>query len=149
MIDAQDVASLRAETGAGVMDCKRALEDVKGDINKAKQYLAKNAAIAQKKSQRLAKQGIVDSYIHAGRVGVLLELNCETDFVAKNQEFKKLAHDIAMQIASMNPGSIDDLLSQPFIKDESITTSELIKTIIAKTGENIRVNKFIRYELGE
>src|SRR3989304_2547870 len=108
MSNSADVAKLRAETGAGVMDCKKALDETSGDFEKAKKVLAKNAdAIAQKKADRATNNGIIVVYSHLGKVGVVLEINSETDFVAKNPEFKELAHDLAMQIASMNPKDIE------------------------------------------
>lgn len=150
MISSQDIAKLRTETGAGVMACKKALEETGGDFEKAKAYLAANAeAIAKKKQDRAAEQGIIESYLHGSRIGVLLELSCESDFVAKNDEFKELAHSLAMQIASMNPENIADLLSEPYIKDEKITIKNLIEQAIAKIGENIQIRRFIRYEFGE
>ena len=150
MISAEVIAKLRSETGAGVMDCKQALEQSSGDYEKAKQILSQNAqAIAKKKAERSAKQGVVECYCHGGKIGVILELNCETDFVARNEEFKNLAHELAMQIASMNPGNVDDLMSENYIRDESLTIKQLVEQTIAKTGENIQVKRFARYELGE
>src|SRR3990167_1298378 len=149
MISAEIIARLRVETGAGVMDCKQALENSGGDYEKAKQILSQNAqAIAKKKAERSAKQGVVECYCHGGKIGVILELNCETDFVARNEEFKNLAHELAMQITSMNPGNVDDLMSENYIRDESLTIKQLVEQTIAKTGENIQVKRFARYELG-
>ncbi len=160
------VKELREATGAGVMDCRRALDESGGDLKKATEILReKGIAAAAKRSGREANQGLVESYIHGGgRVGVLLELNCETDFVANTEDFKSLARNIAMQIAAMNPQvvSVEDregkdiegkdeevvLLAQPYIRDGSQTIKALINDTIAKTGENIRVNRFVRYELG-
>jgi elongation factor Ts len=160
------VKELREATSAGVMDAKRALEEAQGDMTKATAILReKGLAAAAKRAERETSQGMVDSYIHAGgRIGVLVEVNCETDFVAKTDEFKALARDIAMQIAAMNPQvvSAEDrtpelegpdeevvLLAQPFIKDASKTIGDMVKDAIAKTGENVRVRRFVRYELGE
>lgn len=144
------VAKLREETGAGVMDCKHALDDAGGDFKKAKAILAKNAeAIAKKKSERVTKQGLVEAYIHAGRVGVLVELRCESDFVAKNPEFKNLAHNLALQIASMSPKNIDELLAQEYIMDPGRTIDAYIKSVISKIRENIQIQRFERFELGE
>lgn len=149
-MDAKTVAELRAQTGAGVMDCKKALEESKGDFEKAKKILASNAAsIAKKKAQRATKHGLIESYVHAGRIGVLLEIASESDFVAKNAEFKDLAHQICLQIASMNPKNVDELLKQEFIMDSSQTVKDLIESKIAKIRENIKINRFIRFELGE
>jgi len=149
-MDAKTVAELRAQTGAGVMDCKKALEESKGDFEKAKKILASNAAsIAKKKAERVTKHGLIESYVHAGRIGVLLEIASESDFVAKNAEFKELAHQICLQIASMSPKNVDELLKQEFIMDSSQTVKDLIESKIAKIRENIKVNRFIRFELGE
>ncbi|MGA2666559.1 MAG: translation elongation factor Ts [Patescibacteria group bacterium] len=150
MISSELVARLRAETGGGVMDCKKALEKTGGDFEKAKQILVSHAqVIAQKKQERSVKQGLIECYCHSGKIGVVLELNCETDFVARNAEFKTLAKDLAMQIASMNPKNLEDLLASNFIKDESSTVQALIEQAVAKTGENIQIKRFVRYELGE
>lgn len=150
MISAQDVAQLRQDTGAGVMDCKKALDESGGDFEKAKKVLMTNAqAIAEKKAQRSANQGLIEAYVHAAKIGVMLELACESDFVARNQEFKELAHDFAMQIASMNPKNIDELMAQNFIRDESKTMKNLLQEKTAKIGENIQLKRFVRYELGE
>jgi len=150
MISSEMVGRLRAETGAGVMDCKKALEETKGDYEKAKKILADNAqAIAKKKQKRIAQQGLVECYCHGGKIGVILEINCETDFVARNDEFKNLAHELAMQIASMNPKDVDELMGGVYIRDESMTIKDLVEQVISKTGENIQVKKFVRFELGE
>ncbi len=144
----EQIQKLREETNAGVMDCKKALEEAGGDFEKAKKNLYEKGLIkANQKSERATGAGLLESYIHNGRVGVLLELRCETDFVARNELFKELAHNLAMQIAAMNPENVEELLKQPSIKDESQTIEDLIKQYIAKTGENIRVERFCRYEL--
>lgn len=146
----KEIQKLRARTGVGVMDCKKALEDGKGDQKKAEEILKKSGAMkALKKAERNALEGLIEVYVHDGRVGVLLELNSETDFVARNGEFKQLAHDIAMQIASMNPKNVDELKKQEFIKEPSMTIEELVTSKIAKIGENIQIKRFIRYQLGE
>ncbi len=145
-----DIAKLREETGAGVMDCKRALEESENDFNKAKTILAFNAdAIAKKKADRATKAGIIEIYLHAGKIGVMLELACETDFVAKNTDFKTLAHNIAMQIASMMPKDTQELLAQDYILDSSMKVEDYINSLIGKIRENIQVKRFVRYELGE
>lgn len=150
MISSEIIAKLRAETGAGVMDCKDALEKAGGDYEKAKKILAGNAAaIAKKKAEREAKYGLIECYSHNGKIGVILEINCETDFVARNAEFKNLAHELALQIASMNPKTIEELLAGIYIRDESITIRQLMEQLIAKIGENIQVKRFERFELGE
>lgn len=142
------VQKLRLETGAGIMECKKALTEANGDYDRAREIVQeKGVAKAEKRADREAGAGMIHSYIHNGRVGVLLQLNCETDFVARNDQFKELAHNIVMQIASMNPQTNEELLSSPYIKDPSMTVDQLIKGYIAKIGENIKVGKFIRYEI--
>jgi len=149
MILAEDVKNLREKTGASIMDCKKALEEAKGNEEKAIKILEeKDRLTAMKKSGRKAEQGIIEAYIHSNRkVGVLLEMRCETDFVAKNSEFKELAHDIAMHIAGMDSKDIDSLLEELFVKNLEITVKNLIESKIGKLGENIKVGRFIRYEL--
>jgi elongation factor Ts len=157
------IKELREKTGAGIMECKRAIEDATGDLARAEQLLKERGlAKAAKKVGREANQGIVDSYIHAGgRIGALVEVNCETDFVARNEAFRALVHEIAMQVAAMNPSrvSADDpsadgaesdvpLLDQPFIRDGSKTIRDLVTEGIAKLGENIVIRRFARFELG-
>ncbi len=143
-----DIQKLREETGAGVMDCKRAFDEAKGDYAVAKEYIrAQGLVIAEKKGARATGAGILETHIHNGRIGVLLELRCETDFVARGDLFKTLAHDIAMHISAMNPATVVELLSQPFVRDESLPVADVIKGVIAKTGENIRVERFVRFEL--
>jgi elongation factor Ts len=195
-ISANLVKELRARTGAGVIDCRNALAECRGDLEKAQMLLrAKGLAAAARKSGRVAKEGLVTSYIHGeGRLGVLVEVNCETDFVARTPDFKTLAREIALQVAASDPryvaredvpadvvaaeraaslakaraeGKPDAqaqadaekqleafyktaaLLDQPFIRDESRSVGELIKEVIAKTGENIQVRRFARFRLGE
>lgn len=150
MISSKQIADLRAQTGAGVMDCKKALEETKSDFEKAKKILATNAqTIAKEKSDRKAGQGLIECYCHGGKIGVVLELNCETDFVARNAEFKALARDLAMQVASMNPKNLDELMEGEFIKDPTMKIKDLTEQLIGKVGENIVVKRFVRYELGE
>lgn len=194
MVSLEDIKKLREMTQASMIDCRNALEEAEGDFEKAREVLQKRgAALAEKKAARNAKEGIVEAYIHTNRkVGVLVELRCETDFVAKNEEFKTLAHEIAMHIAAMNPtyvsedsipGEVIDaekevwreefqksgkpplvlkqiiegkvkkyaeahaLLAQPYIRDEEKTIQDLINSYIAKLGENVRIEKFMRYEI--
>jgi elongation factor Ts len=159
------IKELRQKTGAGVMDCKKALTEAGGDINKACDIIAQRGlAIAKKKSDRAADQGAIECYVHTGNhLGVMVEVNCETDFVARTEEFKTLAHNLALQISAMAPqyisadeipsGSDTDpqvacLLSQPYIKDPGKTIQDIITETIAKTGENIKVRRFVRFELG-
>lgn len=148
-IDLKLIKKLRDETSASIADCRRALDESEGDYNKALAWLQKRAAeIAAKKADRETSQGLIESYIHGGgKVGVLVELLCETDFVAKTDEFKHLAKEIAMQVAAMNPESVEDLLKQDYIRDGSKTIEGLIKAAIGKIGENITVKRFVRFEI--
>ncbi|MGI5949361.1 translation elongation factor Ts [Peptoniphilus sp.] len=194
-ITAAQIKELREMTSAGMMDCKKALQETNGDMDKAVDYLReKGLASAAKKASRIASEGIVESYIHGGRIGVLVEVNSETDFVAKNDEFKSFVKDVAMQIAAIGPKyisreDVDEaelnherevlteqargenkpehiiekmvegrlekyyeqvcLLDQPFIKDSDKTIQELLNDLIAKLGENIKIRRFVRYEVGE
>jgi len=195
-IDAKTVKTLRERTGAGMMDCKKALMETNGDLEKAVDHLRKTGvAKAEKKGQRSTKEGLVFSYIHhGGKLGVLLELNCETDFVAKTEGFNDLAHNLAMQIAATNPNSIsrDDmdssvlnrekdifidqakesgkpndivekmvegriekfyaescLVEQQYIKDSERKVSDLLTEAVSTLGENIVINRFVRYAIGE
>ncbi len=171
-ISSDKIKELRELTSAGVMECKRALEEAGGDIKKAIEVLKKRGvAIAEKKASRATGQGRVDAYIHmGGKIGVLIELDCETDFVANNDLFKQACKEIAMHIAAMAPeylseedipedvlNEVEDkeeflkekvLLNQPFIKDESKTIKDYITELISKTGENIVIKRFVRFEVG-
>lgn len=164
-ITTEKIKTLREQSGAGIMDCRSALVGCEGDIDKALNILKEKGLLkAQKKAERVTGAGLVEAYIHiAGRIGVLVEVNCETDFVARTDEFKGLAHCLAMQVAAMNPQYLAEkdipegkdvvpaegcLLQQPYIKDPTRTINDVIAEIIAKTGENIKVRRFIRYELG-
>jgi len=195
-ISMENVKALRQKTGAGVMDCKKALQETGGDIDKAVEYLReKGIAAASKKAGRTAAEGIVGSYIHmGGKIGVLIEVNCETDFVAKTDKFKELVHNLAMQVAASQPeyvsrehvpaeevekekkilrqqalaenkpehvvekmveGRLEKffedrcLMEQPYIKDNDQTVKDLIMESIAQLGENILVNRFARFAVGE
>ena len=142
------IVRLREETGAGVMDCKRALDDAAGDFQKAKELIFERGfAKAAKKEERKTGAGYLEAYVHGGRIGVLLEIRCETDFVAKNDQFKSFAHDVALQIASMNPENVEVLLAQNFIKNPSVTIGDLLTQTIAMIGENMKIERFCRYEL--
>ena len=155
------IKELREETGAGVMDCRAALEQSGGDLQSAREILReKGVATAAKRSDRDIAEGLIESYIHGGRIGVLVDLRCETDFVARTAPFKELAHDIAMQVASMNPAAVSAeglgegdegpaLLDQDFIRDGSKTIADRINDVIASVGERIEIARFVRYELGE
>ncbi|MEO0056122.1 MAG: elongation factor Ts [Verrucomicrobiota bacterium] len=192
-ISATMVNDLRAQTGAGLMDCKRALVETNGNVEEAITILRKKgAASAAKRADRVAKEGIIYSYIHTGgKVGVLIEVNCETDFVARNEDFKALVHDLALHIAAANPsfvgreevpeadlakereiaaaqvagkppaavqkiveGKLEKyyatvcLLDQPFVKQPEKAIKEILTETIAKTGENMVVRRFTRYQLG-
>lgn len=145
-----DLKKLREDTKAGVSDCRQALEDAAGDYAKAKKLIMERGLEkAAKKGNRETSQGIVESYVHAGRVGVLVEVRCETDFVARTDDFKKLAHELALQVASMNPKNVSELLKGAYIRDAGLTVEALVKQTIAKVGENITVARFTRIELGE
>ncbi len=144
----KEISKLREATGAGVMNCKQALNEAGGDFEKAIEIIKeKGAAIAEKRSERKTGAGILESFVHNGRVGVLLEVRTETDFVVKSEPFRDLAHEIALHIAAMAPEDIESLLEQPYVKDESISIEDLVKSVIAKVGENIKVERFCRYEL--
>ncbi|SJZ34740.1 translation elongation factor Ts [Garciella nitratireducens] len=196
MISSALIKELREKTGAGMLNCKKALEETEGNIEKAVELLReKGLSAATKKSGRIATEGIVDSYIHlGGRIGVLVEVNCETDFVAKNEEFKSFVRDIAMHIAAAKPLYISKeevpeeviekeknilknqalnegkpehivgkmvegrikkyyqeicLLEQPFVKDPDKTIEDIVKEQISRMGENIKIRRFTRYEMGE
>jgi elongation factor Ts len=150
-ITAEMVKELREKTGAGIMDCRKALDESNGDMKKAEEYLkAKGIERAEKKSDRATGEGSVFSYIHnAGRVGVLIELACETDFVAKTDDFQNLGKEIAMQISAMSPQTVEELEQQPYIRDSKMTVKDLTKSVIAKLGENINIKRFTRYQLGQ
>ncbi len=159
------VKELRELTGAGMLECKTALEQANGDIEKAKEILRqKGHAAAAKRAERVTAQGLVQAYLHHdGRLGALVELNCESDFVARTDDFGRLAEALALQVAATNPtylapedvpqgadGEADQLslLTQPFVRDESVTIQDMINEAISKTGENIRIRRFARFELG-
>ncbi len=156
----EQIKELREKTGAGIMECKRALEEG-GSMDQAEKLLKEwGVASAAKRAGREASQGIIDSYVHAGRIGSLIELNCETDFVARTDDFKTLAREIAMQVAATNPTRISSaepetsgdgdvpLLDQPYIRDPSKTVQELLNETIARTRENIVIRRVSRFELG-
>ncbi|MCX6788808.1 MAG: translation elongation factor Ts [bacterium] len=143
-----DIKKLREMTGVGVMECKKALDDAGGDFDKAIALInERGIARADSKAHRTAGAGMLKSYIHNGRVAVLLQIHAETDFVLKSDPFQELAHDVAMHIAAMNPDSVETLLTQPFVKNESVVIGDLIKGVTAKVGENIKVERFCRYEV--
>lgn len=130
------------------MECKRALEDAKGDMDKAVALINERGLLkAEKKKDRALGAGLLKSYIHNSRVGVLLEVRAETDFVVRSEPFQELCHEVAMQIAAMDPADVTTLLGQPYIKDDSITMDAFVKRTTAKVGENIQVVRFCRYEI--
>ncbi len=140
---------LREETSASVADCRQALEDAGGDLEKAKKLLTERGLEkASKKEGKETSEGIVVSYVHQEKVGVLVELRSETDFVARTDDFKHLAHEIALQVCSMNPKNVKELLKTAYIRDATLTIEALIKLTIAKLGENITVARFERIALG-
>jgi len=160
------VKELRDQSGAGIMECKKALLQTRGDMNKALQILKEEGLLkAKKKAGRATTQGLIEAYVHTGgRIGAMVEVNCETDFVARTDEFKKLAHHLAMQVAAMPPQFVSKeeapegvdiepeaacLLLQPYIKDPNKTIQDIITETIAKVGENIKVKRFARFELGD
>lgn len=149
-ITAQDIQKLREATGARIMDCKKALEEAKGDFAKATELVeAKGLARAEKNADRETKAGFIANYVHGtGMTAALVEIVCETDFVAQNQEFRDLARDIAMQVVAMDPASVEELLDQEFIKDPSKTIGTLLKSLSGKIGEKMVINRFVRYEIG-
>lgn len=166
-IPTDKLKELREKSGAGIMACRTAYIESEGDMKKALEYLKEqNLYIAEKRKERATKQGLVESYIHGeGRIGALVEVNCETDFVARTAEFKELAHAVAMQVAAMSPKYISKdempentdsietaaeicLLSMPYIKNPSVTIQDLVNDAIGRTGENVQVSKIARFELG-
>jgi elongation factor Ts len=165
VVSTEDVKRLRDETGAGVMDAKRALDQAEGSFEKAREILREQGiAQAAKRADRATGQGVVEAYIHGqGRIGAMVEVQCETDFVARTDAFKQLAKDVAMQVAAMSPVALTPeevpadapgtpeesaLLTQAFIRDGSKTIGDLVQEIIAQTGENVRIARFSRFELG-
>ena len=166
VVTVDQIRALREQTSAGILECKEALQATDGDMAKAVEALrAKGFAQAAKRADRATTQGVIESYIHTGgRVGALVELGCETDFVARTSEFQALAHDIAMQIAAMSPAYVEardieegderppaqvSLMQQPFIKDNSRLVGEVVQEVAAKVGENVRIIRFTRLALGE
>ncbi len=164
-ISTETIKELRTQSGAGIMDCRNALVTAEGSMEKALQLLKEKGLLkAEKKAQRTTDKGLIDAYVHAGgRIGAMVEVKCETDFVARTDEFKRLAHDLAMQVTALCPQFISEeelpegsdidpcvacLLLQPYIKDPTKAVKDVIVEAIAKVGENIRVSRFVRFELG-
>jgi len=150
-ISSKEIKKLRDETGAGVMDVRSALLESSGDIEKAKGILKeKGLEKASEKADRETAEGLIETYIHSGgKIGAMVFVACETDFVARTDEFKNLAREVAMQVASMNPTTIEELLEQEYIRDTSKSIKELIAEVVAKTGENIQIKKFSRFSLSD
>lgn len=150
-ISAVEIKKLREITGARVLDCKKALEEAEGDLKKAEEIVAqKGLARAEKSQDRATTAGLIAQYVHSnGKIGALVEIRCETDFVAQNNEFKEMAKDVAMQVVAMNPETVEELLDQDFIKDSSLKIETLIKLLSGKIGEKMVVARFKRFELGE
>ncbi len=148
-LDVKAIKKLRDETGARMIDCKKALEEAEGDFDEAIEIVEKaGLARAEEVQKRKAGAGLIESYVHNnGKIGALVELHCETDFVAKNNEFRTLARDIAMQVAAMKPQDVDELLEQEFIKDSTVTIKRLIKRLSGKIGEKMKVERFVRFSL--
>jgi elongation factor Ts len=165
-IPTEAIKELREQSGAGVMECRNALVEAEGRLDGALEILKKQSLVkVEKKKSRTAAQGLIDSYVHAGgRIAALVELNCESDFVARTAEFKQLAHDLAMQVAAMDPQYITpeeipedsgldpavvSLTAQAFIKDPSVTIGDLINRLIFRLGENVKVSRIVRFAIGD
>lgn len=149
MVDIETLKKLRVETGISIAECRKALEESKGDYKKALEWLKKHGLEkAEKKADRETSQGLVESYVHQnGKVGSMVVVLCETDFVARTEDFRHLVHEVAMQVVAMNPKDVDTLLKQEYIRDGSLTINDLVKQAIAKLGENITVKEFKRLEI--
>lgn len=149
-ITTEIIAKIRQETGYGMMDIKNALVEAGGDEAVALEVLKqKGLSRIEKRAERVAAQGVIEAYVHGGRIGVLLEVNSETDFVARGEDFKNFAHEVALHIASMAPANVAELLEQPFVKEPDKTVGDLLTTLASKTGEKIQIARFCRYELGQ
>ncbi|MCX6813618.1 MAG: elongation factor Ts [Candidatus Azambacteria bacterium] len=149
MVKIDDLKKIREMTGVSVDAIRKALEEAGGEIKQALELLkARGAMVAAKKASRQTGEGIISYYIHAnGKVGVLVKLLCETDFVARTEQFKELGRELAMHVAAMNPIGVEDLLLQTYIRDQDMTIDALIKNYIAKLGENIKIGEFCRFEI--
>jgi len=149
-VSIEQIKKLREMTGVGMTDAKKALVDADGDFDKAlKQMRAKGLAKAEKRTEREARSGLVGTYSHDGRIGVVVEVNCETDFVAKTDEFKELVKNLCLHIAASEPADVTELLDQEFVKKPEQTVGDYLKEHVAKLGENIVVKRFARIALGE
>ncbi len=150
-ITVADIKKLREETGAGMMDCKKALTAAEGDFAKAQEILQEKSLInAEKKSDRETNEGYIASYVHSNnKTAALVEILCETDFVARNENLQEVAKNVAMQVVAMNPADVDELLAQDYIRDPQVTIEKLVKQTSGLLGEKLVVNRFVRYEIGE
>ena len=150
-VTVEQIKSLREKTGLGIHDVKNALEESNGNEEQALALLKeKGHSIAAKRAGRDTSQGLIETYVHGGgRIGAMVEVNCETDFVARNDDFKTFVHEVVLQVASMKPESVEELLAQEFFRDPSVTIQDLLTQTIAKIGENIRISRISRFELGE
>jgi elongation factor Ts len=149
-VSIEDIKRLRQLTGVGITDAKKALQASGGDFDKAlSEMREKGLTKAEKRGQREARAGLIGGYVHDGRIGVLIEVNCETDFVAKTDEFKELVKDLTLHIAASDPQDEAELLEQPFVKNPDQTVADIVKEANAKLGENIVVRRFSRLALGE
>lgn len=146
-VTAESVQKLREMTGAGVMDCRKALLEANGDMDAAVKFIhEKGLSKVEKRSGNATGAGLIHSYVHNERIGVLVHVSAETDFVVRSEPFQKLAHDLAMHIAAAGPKNVEEFLAQPYVKDESKTVKDVVNEVIAKVGENISVNEFYRIE---
>lgn len=150
-VKVEQIKELRQKTGAGISDCKAVLEQAEGDFDKALEILRQQGReIVAKKAGRATGQGLIETYVHTdGRVASMVELACETDFVARTPDFKNLAHELALQVVSMDPKDVSELLHQEYIRDSARTVEDLVGEVIAKVGENIKIKRFVRFELGQ
>ena len=149
MASVELIKKLPAQTGLGMHDIKKALDEANDNEANALTLLKEwGLSTVAKKSDRTTSQGLIESYVHGGRLGAIVEVNCETDFVARNDEFKTFVKNIAMQVASMNPENVDELLKQDYFRDPSKTVQDLLHETITKIGENIRISRISRFELG-
>ncbi|MEK9166317.1 MAG: translation elongation factor Ts [Patescibacteria group bacterium] len=147
-ITKEQIQELRDKTGVSVMACKRALEKAEGDVNRAMEFLKEEGVLlASKKAERETKMGTIVSYVHGGRIGALVEIKCETDFVARNPDFQNFARELAMQVAASSPEDLKGLLEGPYIKNPGQSVGDIVKEAIQKFGENIEVSRFSRLEL--
>ncbi len=150
MSNLEQIKKIRELTGAGMSDIAEALQAADGDEKKALEVLKKKGLnIAAKKSERATGQGLIETYTHLGKIGAMIEVNCETDFVSRSPEFKEFVHDLALQVASLDSDKLEDLLSMDLIKEPGKTVQDLLTEKIAKIGENIKIKRFARFVLGE